>query len=333
MAENNRNNWNTGSYRSDPEWENNRNRYNEQDDYGSDIYGSYSYSNSNYMNDNRERNRFSGNRGHNDWRQNTGNYGDMNRYGGDREHNMSYGRQSDYNRYGRNNWQDTDYGNHYHNDRSWDNFQPGAMNSYGQRQDWGRGDVNLGMNDYPGYNQSAYGGYTGRDMGRRNFDNVNDMYRGNRPARNMYGGDTANHGNANQGGYDRDWWDKTRDEVSSWFGDDDAERRRNSDRRMDTSYRGRGPKDYNRSEDRIREDVCDRLTDDSWLDATDVQVQVLGNEVLLRGNVSSREQKRRAEDVVESISGVRNVENRIRVNHPEDRHERNREGNAENNWR
>ncbi|RYZ23317.1 MAG: BON domain-containing protein [Chitinophagaceae bacterium] len=78
-------------------------------------------------------------------------------------------------------------------------------------------------------------------------------------------------------------------------------------------HRGRGPRDYRRSEDRIREDVCDRLTDDDWLDASHVAVQVQGNEVILSGTVNSREEKRRAEDVVESISGVQHVENRIRV--------------------
>jgi osmotically-inducible protein OsmY len=135
----------------------------------------------------------------------------------------------------------------------------------------------------------------------------------------MYGGDTSNYGNANQGGYDRGWWERTKDEVSSWFGDDDAERRRNRDQQQSGGYRGKGPKDYQRSEDRIREDVCDRLTDDDMLDATNINVQIQGNEVVLTGTVNSREQKRRAEDLVESISGVRNVENRIRVEHNDGR--------------
>ncbi|HEV7874942.1 MAG TPA: SWFGD domain-containing protein, partial [Enterovirga sp.] len=51
------------------------------------------------------------------------------------------------------------------------------------------------------------------------------------------------------------------DEVASWFGGEDAER----PTRRDGGYgdhRGRGPKSYQRSDDRIREDVNDRLTDD-----------------------------------------------------------------------
>jgi osmotically-inducible protein OsmY len=83
-------------------------------------------------------------------------------------------------------------------------------------------------------------------------------------------------------------------------------------------YRGRGPKGYHRSVDRIREDVCDRLSDDDWLDASEIDVQMQGEEVILTGTVNSREDKRRAEDLAESIPGVRNVENRLRVGRGED---------------
>jgi len=55
------------------------------------------------------------------------------------------------------------------------------------------------------------------------------------------------------------------------------------------------------------------LADDDYVDASNINVQIQNDEVVLSGTVNSREEKRRAEDVVESISGVRNVENRIRV--------------------
>jgi osmotically-inducible protein OsmY len=109
-----------------------------------------------------------------------------------------------------------------------------------------------------------------------------------------------------QGG--RDFWDRASDEVSSWFGDDEARRRREHD-----EHRGRGPKGYTRSDERIREDVNDRLTDDGWLDASDIEVQVSSAEVTLTGQVNSREEKRRAEDIVEAVSGVKHVQNNLRV--------------------
>jgi osmotically-inducible protein OsmY len=79
------------------------------------------------------------------------------------------------------------------------------------------------------------------------------------------------------------------------------------------SYRGKGPKGYQRSDDRVREDVCDRLEQDHDVDASEIEVKVSGGTVTLSGSVSDRSMKRRAEDLVESIQGVRDVENQIRV--------------------
>lgn len=106
---------------------------------------------------------------------------------------------------------------------------------------------------------------------------------------------------------DRGFFERAGDEIASWFGDDDAQRRRQSD------YRGHGPSGYTRSDERIREDVNDRLTDDSRVDARNVTVTVASGEVTLDGTVSSRDQKRRAEDVVEDLSGVKHVQNNLRV--------------------
>ena len=78
-------------------------------------------------------------------------------------------------------------------------------------------------------------------------------------------------------------------------------------------YTGRGPRDYRRSDERIREEISDRLTDDYSVDASDISIQVKDGEVTLSGTVTTRHQKRRAEDLAESISGVREVTNNIRV--------------------
>jgi hypothetical protein len=80
-----------------------------------------------------------------------------------------------------------------------------------------------------------------------------------------------------------------------------------------TDYAGRGPKDYRRSDDRIREEVCDVFTDDARLDPSDVVVKVEGGEVTLMGSVGSRDQKRRAEELAERVRGVDDVNNQLRV--------------------
>ncbi len=182
---------------------------------------------------------------------------------------------------------------------------------------------------------------------------------------------------------ERTFVDRVTDEVRSWFGDEDAERRRRQDiremygrdgrddrdrwerdrwsrsgmgergpgrvdrsdflnrgrdedryrdERRDDSwsrswtgaggwaprgpYSGRGPRGYQRSDERIREDICERLSEHGTLDASDVDVVVTAGEVTLRGSVPSRWAKREAEDVIESVSGVRDVHNELRVSQP-----------------
>lgn len=112
---------------------------------------------------------------------------------------------------------------------------------------------------------------------------------------------------------DRGWFDRARDEVSAWMGDHDAQRRREHDAAVRADHRGRGPKGYRRSDERIREDVSDRLTDDGWLDASAIEVAVKDGEVTLSGTVHARDDKRRAELLAESVSGVDNVQNNLRL--------------------
>jgi len=78
-------------------------------------------------------------------------------------------------------------------------------------------------------------------------------------------------------------------------------------------FSGRGPSGYRRSDDRIREDVCQCLTDDDHVDASNIEVAVSERVVTLSGTVTSRMQKRRAEDLIERLPGVRDVINSIRV--------------------
>ncbi|HEV8615416.1 MAG TPA: BON domain-containing protein [Methylomirabilota bacterium] len=78
-------------------------------------------------------------------------------------------------------------------------------------------------------------------------------------------------------------------------------------------YVGRGPRGYTRSDERIREDVCERMSQHGQLDASDIEVRVTAGEVTLQGSVTTRHAKRSAEDLTDSVSGVREVHNQIRV--------------------
>lgn len=74
-----------------------------------------------------------------------------------------------------------------------------------------------------------------------------------------------------------------------------------------------GPKGYTRPDERIREDLCERLTHAGRLDVREVEVAVSEGWVTLSGTVPVRAQKYRIEDIAASVYGVKDVENRIRV--------------------
>ncbi len=191
------------------------------------------------------------------------------------------------------------YGNQYDQDRS--DYQSGRSNygnSYSSDRD---------RNDYGNFNQSRTGNSGYMSRGTSDYSRGDRDYDWNDRRRNYSRSQPDNRSND-----ERNWWDKTRDEISSWFGDDDAERRRRRDEKRE-NYRGRGPKGYVRSDERIREDINDRLTDDPNVDASGIEVTVNNCEVTLSGYVNSRWAKRHAEDITESVSGVKNVENRLKA--------------------
>lgn len=107
---------------------------------------------------------------------------------------------------------------------------------------------------------------------------------------------------------DRGFVDRASDEVASWFGDEEAARRREMD-----NHRGKGPRGYRRSDARILEDTNDRLADDPAVDASYIEVTVKDAEVTLTGHVTDRWEKRRAEDCADRVSGVTHVQNNLRV--------------------
>lgn len=207
------------------------------------------------------------------------------------------------------------YGEDVNRDRRY-GADPRDQQSYGNRQASGammhqgyRAPIGGVRGDAQGYSNAGYsqggsglGGYV---------DNNRYQYNDYHTERNRDGAGYGARDFANQG--DRGFWEQTRDEVSSWFGDDAAAHRRQMDDARDSLHRGRGPKGYTRSDDRIREDVNDRLTDDHRLDASDIEAKVSNGEVTLSGHVDSRESKRRAEDIADRVAGVKHVQNNLRV--------------------
>jgi hypothetical protein len=192
-------------------------------------------------------------------------------------------------------------------DNDWntrDNWRnPGSQSfaaDYGMRdgQDYDERFRREGFGASGGQSNPTFGRGYGPDYGRDRSDNQHrsDDYRG--------------------GQRDRGFLERAGDEIASWFGaGDDADRNRDGQPGGSSgqSWRGHGPSDYTRSDERIREDVNDHLTDDPRVDARQISVAVDKGEVTLTGTVANREVKRRAEDLIDRISGVKHVQNNLRI--------------------
>jgi osmotically-inducible protein OsmY len=200
-----------------------------------------------------------------------------------------------------------DYDRDYEQDR-WQGGGPDYRGAY--NRDYERWRASREGYYRPDYDQSDY------DWDQNRWRAGNQSYGGmyNRD----YEQDRWRAGNQSYGGmYNRDY------EQDRWQGGDQGYRGRRyampptsaytEDWQVPGPFTGRGPRGYQRSDDRIREDVCDRLTQHGQIDASDIEVRVENGEVTLTGTVGSREAKRMAEDVSDSVQGVREVHNQVRV--------------------
>lgn len=155
-----------------------------------------------------------------------------------------------------------------------------------------RGTTFGGWSTSPPSNQSNYRGYQGyNDTSISDYDTERDVDRN-------YGGDygyrPSSYGPTQyaEGRSNREHHETFGDKVRRFF--------------------GKGPKGYKRSDDRIREDVCDRLSE-GWIDASDIEISVADGEVTLSGYVDERRMKHVAEDLAERVAGVQDVHNHLRV--------------------
>jgi hypothetical protein len=191
-------------------------------------------------------------------------------------------------------------------DRDWNNRPASSV-----ERGWGR-------------TREAVRNATDRDRdGRRGVAEWNDDDRPFSASRDPYyrGGNWRSNSESSRD----DYWNRERSfgDTSRYTGFDryvSANSTTPYDARRDygADYRGRGPRGYHRTDDRIREDVCDRLTDEPRIDASDIEIQVNNGEVTLAGSVRTREEKRFTEDVVERVSGVREVTNSLKVRPPDE---------------
>lgn len=197
-----------------------------------------------------------------------------------------------------------------------------AHGQYGNGWD-GRYERNYGQDFGPSFNSSRLSGdrgsYSSRDDSRAH-DAGGGSFAGNRGGYRGQdrvlgygipsGSEPGRYGmnDSYQGGNDRNW------SGSNW-GDDQAWRGRSisSDFGRNQGFGGRAPKGYTRSDERVRDDVCERLYHAQEVDVSDVTVEARNGTITLEGTVPHRAMKHRIEDLCEHCIGVNDVDNRIRV--------------------
>jgi hypothetical protein len=190
-------------------------------------------------------------------------------------------------------------GDYYYNERAWPvRDEEWYRHTYGlpatgRRMGQRRHDIAEWAN--PSFTQNT---------SNREYDRLNENYNRNDIRRQ----ETSREGDFEYNRFHGDHngtWNERRDESYNWG--------ENSRHERPGLHQGKGPKGFSRSDERVREDINCRLTDDAHVDASEIEVSVENGEVTLTGTVPDRFEKRRAEDIADLVSGVRNVENRIRV--------------------
>ena len=190
-----------------------------------------------------------------------------------------------------------------------------------ERSDWSREPVDRDWSRQWGYVEGRGGGYGDRssEWASRGYGSTGYGYSGQ-----------SGYGGSGTWGRQRDW-----DREPRWGGQGPGgfgsyERESDRSRRGDWAryaglesarerdpmtgpHYGRGPRNYQRSDERIREDLCERLSQHSYLDPSDVEVRVESGEVTLQGNVDDRWAKRTIEEIAETVWGVKEVHNQLRI--------------------
>jgi hypothetical protein len=188
------------------------------------------------------------------------------------------------------------------------NYNP-PQGTYGRGMDYDRGSFGEDYGPNFGYGQdySQRTGNPGQTRGQFNRDMNQDYNPGS------YGRGANSRGGY---GYKRDFYQPDRDRDFGYEADVPFEP-------IEFTYTefwmipgpesGHGPQGYQRSDERIYEDVCDRLMQHGRIDASDMTVAVKDREVTLSGTVNSRGAKRMAEDLADAVPGVINVHNQLKV--------------------
>jgi osmotically-inducible protein OsmY len=197
-------------------------------------------------------------------------------------------------------------------------YQGGDRGQGDGNRDVGSGYRGTGYGGFPDETREMYGGQRGfvrDDRGRGHGQQ--GQYGQGQYGQGQYGQGQGPQGGFGQGQYGQGQYGQGQlgqggQGPQGGFGQGQYGQEQRSARGSESGQR-RVPKNYQRSDQRIYEDVCDRLSDDDELDVSNIEIKVEGGEVTVTGHVDSRSMKRRIEDVAERVPGVKDVHVQVKV--------------------
>jgi osmotically-inducible protein OsmY len=209
------------------------------------------------------------------------------------------------------------YGNYANRSSEFDRTRgPGESNRGGYRDQDSfqrdRGDRGIGRSfnyqDEGVYGQRGYSGQGGYSGGYSGQGGYSGGYSGS-----GQGGYSGGYSGSGQGGYSGGYSGSGQGGTYSGQGGQSGSQAGDFSSRSRGMHHGKGPSGFQRSDERIKEMVCEALTDHDDIDATNIDVSVKSGEVTLTGTVDDRRMKRLAEECVENVRGVNDVQNQLRV--------------------
>jgi hypothetical protein len=267
------------------------------------------------------------------WR---GHFGNRDEEERDREREAGWDEQRGrrgFSEYARGESEQSNWGRDLDEDRWGQGGEPGR---YEQNQDYGRGSTGGGQQrgyggsgQSQGYGRSAYGqreqgGYgSGTAYQRGGFRGEQQRSFGEFREPGRFGSSQWRPEESSRGRQNYGWPYESQSFEQPYppgfqddFGSSQRVTRSGSGREGYSAYgshRGKGPKGYTRSDDRLKEIICEKLSDDPMIDASEISVDVAGQVVKLTGMVDDRSTKYEVEELIERCGGVKDIDNQLRV--------------------
>jgi hypothetical protein len=232
-----------------------------------------------------------------DWDEQSGQRGSSGYSGGSESEQSGWRRDLDEDRWGQGGYGQSQYGQReqggYGQSQYGQRGQGGGYgpSQYGQRGQGGSGQSQYGQREQGGYGQSQYGQREQGGYGGGTRQQYGPQYESQSFDQPYPSGFQSDFGSSqrSRSGFGREG-----------YGESGA-------------HRGKGPKGYTRSDERLKEVICEKLTDDPMIDASEINIEVTGQAVKLTGTVDDRSTKYEVEELVERCGGVKDIDNQLRV--------------------